>query len=1173
MAPAENHLRRWTKEEEEKLMAMKNDNRSIKEIADALGRSKRAIECRIDKIGEKIREIPMSTYEERISENRFEARRLFSMLAKVSPSTLVVEYLLERNEKTKLDGIIQAVKEAYPNDTLYPVCVKSSSRPDTGDTITVKALRHDGKVIFVGEIQGEHPLDWMKSRLGLDARAIARSNGKKANKRVELLFSTGVIVQMPTNLNVIVIDDIEFECGIEVDGATLDGRRTAEGPAVTKRHTFNATDGCGYFSPDLCKVLGDPSIIAVQARFKGMKGMWVRHNDLPPNTMVCRRSQVKWDLPPDQERGRFGLMFQVLEAARSDPFRGAKVYHIPRKSVGMGLMLAHSLMGAGVPVSVLAREVVKGSRARYGVHQVPSDEDIEQRGPVQAISFKRKGSSEDNDNLFFNAMTTMRNSQVPPFHFHTIAKVVHDRFAARCRLAEDPKKQAADGPQKKGKKKPQYPFTGLHTAFAVVCPQLELTPSGNAGTAVTETDVLAPYEIYFHPYREDKPVVGPVLVTRSPSTHPGDWVLMDAVDRPQYSGMKNVAIFSAHARQKHRSTPPAICRMNGGDFDGDKVFIMTNSAVVAAVRSKAGPDAHVLFPAADYFTPVPSFGAATYALAMQQAMPMENRCGMIYNIWSRLCECGLSSGPEARHIARKYAIELDHPGSFDYPVVKHLKEMAERATMIHVANHGCETSTRPLDDAVMLFLATQSAVDTVSQDARQTRSLKRAAGINTDAVTAKSNPTAWHAARHSPATVCRISTGGYDMARFIAMDHDSSVSWQLVVAPTRPADAPWVPDEDLKRLARIFTPVPMKDVTRMLSLCDVRGPFNDAVMAVQKTAKAQDGMRVVKSDKDVPRDELLRRADARLKAAPVGLDTASEDLLARLCSGYPLLSRRCTQCRLVAPPDMEYADDRDMTVPAVPLIFFSGFFSVQLCPYCHASIDDAPISKDELAANVVRLYELLPYEPPILVKPSLLPRFPASVPEGDLVVYTDGACTGIGTTHARAGLGVFLTTRERAKRIPKESQIDDDPAVLARMGMVCLPLLAEPGAAEQHIDRAELGAIVALCGILRALPTRRTAVVYIDSDDVLDFVQYETDGKTLKVPDRDLNTARGVIEAATGAGHALRFETISAHAGNLNEFADKAAKIGVARDCARFVRDFAELANPDSYEVSVMEDL
>jgi RNA-dependent RNA polymerase len=102
-------------------------------------------------------------------------------------------------------------------------------------------------------------------------------------------------------------------------------------------------------------------------------------------------------------------------------------------------------------------------------------------------------------------------------------------------------------------------------------------------------------------------MLGDVLVTRNPCTHPGDLRVLTAVDRPELRHLVNVIVFSTLGER------PNCQMMAGGDLDGDVYFVswdrdllkyltpenmMEPASYVKPTVLKEKPDSETL---ADYF--------------------------------------------------------------------------------------------------------------------------------------------------------------------------------------------------------------------------------------------------------------------------------------------------------------------------------------------------------------------------------------------------------------------------------------------------------------------------------------------------------------------------------------------------------------------------------------------
>jgi RNA-dependent RNA polymerase len=86
---------------------------------------------------------------------------------------------------------------------------------------------------------------------------------------------------------------------------------------------------------------------------------------------------------------------------------------------------------------------------------------------------------------------------------------------------------------------------------------------------------------------EYEPVVGPVMVTKHPVTHPGDIRMLEAVDILELRGQRNVILFSQHGQR------PEANKMSGSDLDGDQFAVTWDERLF--LKKNAAP--------MDYFTP------------------------------------------------------------------------------------------------------------------------------------------------------------------------------------------------------------------------------------------------------------------------------------------------------------------------------------------------------------------------------------------------------------------------------------------------------------------------------------------------------------------------------------------------------------------------------------------
>lgn len=73
-------------------------------------------------------------------------------------------------------------------------------------------------------------------------------------------------------------------------------------------------------------------------------------------------------------------------------------------------------------------------------------------------------------------------------------------------------------------------------------------------------------------------ILGKVIVTRNPCTHPGDIRLLDCVDIPELRYLYNVVVFSSRGQR------PNCNKMSGGDLDGDTYFVAWDKELLSYIN-------------------------------------------------------------------------------------------------------------------------------------------------------------------------------------------------------------------------------------------------------------------------------------------------------------------------------------------------------------------------------------------------------------------------------------------------------------------------------------------------------------------------------------------------------------------------------------------------------------
>lgn len=71
-----------------------------------------------------------------------------------------------------------------------------------------------------------------------------------------------------------------------------------------------------------------------------------------------------------------------------------------------------------------------------------------------------------------------------------------------------------------------------------------------------------------------------MIVTRSPSVHPGDIRSLQCVDRPELRHLENVIVFSS------KGDRPTCSKMSCGDLDGDLYLVIWNRDLVNSIKEQ-----------------------------------------------------------------------------------------------------------------------------------------------------------------------------------------------------------------------------------------------------------------------------------------------------------------------------------------------------------------------------------------------------------------------------------------------------------------------------------------------------------------------------------------------------------------------------------------------------------
>lgn len=130
------------------------------------------------------------------------------------------------------------------------------------------------------------------------------------------------------------------------------------------------------------------------------------------------------------------------------------------------------------------------------------------------------------------------------------------------------------------------------------------------------------------------------LVTRMPCHHPGDILLLKAVDKPKLHHLVDCIVFPAKGRRPHPT------EMSGGDLDGDEYWACWNTKLVDAVQFAYTAD-HYVAPKKPVYLDEPT---------------KEMLVDCILNILENSGQVGILS---RRHLALSAAEDPEHPKAID----------------------------------------------------------------------------------------------------------------------------------------------------------------------------------------------------------------------------------------------------------------------------------------------------------------------------------------------------------------------------------------------------------------------------------------------------------------------------------------------------------------------------
>jgi ASC-1-like (ASCH) protein len=153
-----------------------------------------------------------------------------------------------------------------------------------------------------------------------------------------------------------------------------------------------------------------------------------------------------------------------------------------------------------------------------------------------------------------------------------------------------------------------------------------------------------------------KIITGRVLITRSPSVHPGDIQTFTCVDKPELHHLENVVVFSSKGER------PDANKMSCGDLDGDIYLIMWQKGLLDYIQPE---DIHPPAPLQDDHSVVGSVEEYLESDDICDYMTYffeRNFLGLVANTWVKLAQQKGENGPmdsDCLSIAQCHQVMVD----------------------------------------------------------------------------------------------------------------------------------------------------------------------------------------------------------------------------------------------------------------------------------------------------------------------------------------------------------------------------------------------------------------------------------------------------------------------------------------------------------------------------------
>ncbi|KAJ3349118.1 hypothetical protein HDU83_000739 [Entophlyctis luteolus] len=326
-------------------------------------------------------------------------------------------------------------------------------------------------------------------------------------------------------------------------------------------HGFNFSDGCGRVSRDIVRILLPdvfpvPSVIQIRA--PGIKGVLMVDPSLPDKTIVFRKSMQKLDMLNLRERET--LVIDCLHIA-------VLSYSKPGRSQSLNAQVLVLLMERGLTAELNIRpnnrtQIVLQKDSRYKSAMNYALADV--RAAFEFLHLCGHDSR-------FVKLHEILNQQ------HYTRRSALQRFWNDLRgshIAEISQWRRSD------RQKPKYDnafrehWVGFDRRI-----RIPLRESALLFGICDHRAVLKPGTCYVHVLQPcgGKVIQGRVAVMRNPCYHPGDIVLLQAVNAPELSHVHNAVVFSVHG------TRPDADKCSGGDLDGDQFRVIWDDEILTAM--------------------------------------------------------------------------------------------------------------------------------------------------------------------------------------------------------------------------------------------------------------------------------------------------------------------------------------------------------------------------------------------------------------------------------------------------------------------------------------------------------------------------------------------------------------------------------------------------------------